>query len=502
MSNSVFLKPDENGNWGKSTITDATSGNNLKVNSDGSVNVSGSFSITPSGTQTINNDVVAVTMQNAATATGNGSTLNTTNQAMAVLDVQGTFSGTITVEGTIDGTNYFAVKTTDMSSDTRVSTITAAGQFSLRVSGYQNFRARISAYTSGSITVYGRAVAGGVSHHTAAITNTPNVAVTSMPTTTVTGTVGITGTPSVLQGGVDQTIALKNFTFFNAATANGSTIVDVSGYNTISIDAVLSVASGATVTASVSNDGVNFTNMEYNPASASVAASTSITSTTRALRFNIASFKYFQITITSYTSGTVTVTGNANIGTIPQSIYRSTSTGGIYVTPRLASGSDVIALSSVSSDGYTTLGGIQAVALTAMSIYSGTTQVDRIRTNVAYNASASAARTATLTTADLLTYNWRGIIVTVNVTAVSGTGGLTPTIQLKCASGVYKALNATPTAITAVGTYTYAIAVGADATNTGHTQVSNSPLPRTFRINVAAGDASSYTYSVDVDFMV
>ena len=57
------------------------------------VPINGSFSITPSGTQTINNDVVSATMQNAATAIGNGTVLNTTNEAMAVLDVQGTFVG-------------------------------------------------------------------------------------------------------------------------------------------------------------------------------------------------------------------------------------------------------------------------------------------------------------------------------------------------------------------------------------------------------------------------
>lgn len=110
-----------------------------------------------------------VTMQNAATATGNGTAINTaslTTNAMfgAVgFQVTGTFSATITFEVTFDGSTWVSVMATNLTDDTRATTATAAGAYSVLLNGALQCRARISAYTSGSVTVKGRLIPGLVS---------------------------------------------------------------------------------------------------------------------------------------------------------------------------------------------------------------------------------------------------------------------------------------------------------------------------------------------------
>lgn len=108
--------------------------------------------------------VAKVVMQNAAAAEGNGTVLDVTTSAgglcTLVCQVSGTFSGTITWEATVDGTNWVATGFTAMSDESTVATTaTAAGLFRKNVKGLMKVRARISTYASGNITVVGQAVA-------------------------------------------------------------------------------------------------------------------------------------------------------------------------------------------------------------------------------------------------------------------------------------------------------------------------------------------------------
>lgn len=111
----------------------------------------------------------------------------------------------------------------------------------------------------------------------------------------------------------------------------------------------------------------------------------------------------------------------------------------------------------------------------------------------------SAARTATVASAAQTNYSNRGVILTVNVTAASGTGGLNMQLQVQDAvSGnwfTYTAYGST-TKLTAIGTYafvSYPAASGGTWSNSG---AGSAPLPQMWRLNVAVGDSSSYTYSV------
>lgn len=118
--------------------------------------------------------------------------------------------------------------------------------------------------------------------------------------------------------------------------------------------------------------------------------------------------------------------------------------------------------------------------------------VDRQRGNTDNTLLASAARTTTQTSADLVNYNGRGIIVTLDMTVV-GTGSVTLAINGKdTASGKYFLLLsgvAVVTNITSVYTIYPGIAAVANVS-------ANGVLPRTFQIVVTANNANSATYSV------
>lgn len=86
-------------------------------------------------------------------ATGNGQQINTMDgYAWMTLDLSGTFSATVTFEGTIDGTNWFAVGLQPWAGGALATTATAVGQFKLPTDLLlSKFRARVSAWTSGQV---------------------------------------------------------------------------------------------------------------------------------------------------------------------------------------------------------------------------------------------------------------------------------------------------------------------------------------------------------------
>src|SRR5438552_4059926 len=93
------------------------------------------------------------TLQTAAAATGNGSNLSVDGMSSAILTVSGTFVGTVTFEVTEDGTNWYGIIATAVATGIKSYTSTAPGLYEFSVAGFVNLRARVSAYTSGSITV-------------------------------------------------------------------------------------------------------------------------------------------------------------------------------------------------------------------------------------------------------------------------------------------------------------------------------------------------------------
>ena len=95
-------------------------------------------------------------MQDGAAATGNGTPINCPGHGTFTGQVSGTFVGTITWEATLDGTNWIAIGLTNLNTANVATTTTVAGIFRVSCAGLALLRARISAYTSGAITVHGR----------------------------------------------------------------------------------------------------------------------------------------------------------------------------------------------------------------------------------------------------------------------------------------------------------------------------------------------------------
>lgn len=98
------------------------------------------------------------TLQNGAEATGNGEDLLVNNYGAASIAISGTFVGTVTFEASANGVDYFAIKGLNRTSEASATTATATGLFYIALPGIARVRARISAYTSGEITVKGIAV--------------------------------------------------------------------------------------------------------------------------------------------------------------------------------------------------------------------------------------------------------------------------------------------------------------------------------------------------------
>ena len=101
-----------------------------------------------------------VTMQDAVGATGNGTVLPCMGVSdgaftAAAFQVTGITTATITWEGTINGTNYVSILATNLTTGTEAATATANGIYRATVLGLTNVRARISDWTSGTITVVG-----------------------------------------------------------------------------------------------------------------------------------------------------------------------------------------------------------------------------------------------------------------------------------------------------------------------------------------------------------
>lgn len=105
-----------------------------------------------------------ITLQDAVTATGNGTALSIANKSdgartVVGLQINGINSDTITWEANIDGTNWVAVQAKNLGTGVEATTATADGLYRFTCMGVLNFRARVSTYGSGTITVTALAVA-------------------------------------------------------------------------------------------------------------------------------------------------------------------------------------------------------------------------------------------------------------------------------------------------------------------------------------------------------
>lgn len=81
--------------------------------------------------------------------------LNLNGESTVTIDMRtSAFSGTITVQGTIDGTNYVTIPVYNPLTELYVTTFTAAGQWVLtNIAGFRTVRCIATSFSSGSATV-------------------------------------------------------------------------------------------------------------------------------------------------------------------------------------------------------------------------------------------------------------------------------------------------------------------------------------------------------------
>jgi hypothetical protein len=97
-------------------------------------------------------------LQAAAVATGVGAPISMQGVRSLTLHVTGITTATVSFEGTIDGTNWFAVGLKTAADGVAVTSATANGAFKLPNDGpvLRQFRANITAWTAGAVTVRSR----------------------------------------------------------------------------------------------------------------------------------------------------------------------------------------------------------------------------------------------------------------------------------------------------------------------------------------------------------
>ena len=101
--------------------------------------------------------VTSSAMQVAAVATANGATLDTSKAVVATLQIVIVTTATVSPEATNDGTNWGALTCYPLGSTSGATSFTSTAIVRCNTSAIQKIRARLSAWTSGAVTVYGTA---------------------------------------------------------------------------------------------------------------------------------------------------------------------------------------------------------------------------------------------------------------------------------------------------------------------------------------------------------
>jgi len=116
--------------------------------------------------------------------------LNLNGESTASFDVRNTFSGTLVVEASEDGTNYISVPFFNTLTETFATTTTVAGAFKIPlIAAYRVIRVRASTLASGTATVSLEASLGNFMIYDKPIPS--NIAVTTITTANTAGTLTI-----------------------------------------------------------------------------------------------------------------------------------------------------------------------------------------------------------------------------------------------------------------------------------------------------------------------
>lgn len=92
------------------------------------------------------------TLQDGATATGVGKTMPVGGREVVLLEVYGTFTATITVQGALRD-SWYPIDAVNMAGQARATTITGEGLYLVATRGLKAIRANITSYSNGTVNV-------------------------------------------------------------------------------------------------------------------------------------------------------------------------------------------------------------------------------------------------------------------------------------------------------------------------------------------------------------
>lgn len=499
---------------------------------------------------------VSSTLQSAVTGNANGSTAIAGGYATALFQVSGLGTATINFELSNDNGTTWSSLSVFSTGGVITSVATANGLYRAQVAGLDLvnglIRARVSGYSSGTITVtvtLSTVVAENKYFGSAQLP-------TALGQTTKANSLAISPAN-------DWTLPKADVLEItgSAGALNGTPIAatDVSAYRWMSIQITGTFV--ATYLPEWSNDNITWYGSSFLGVGTTGAAASTTGSAVNLVHFPIMG-KYFRLRISAYTSGTVSAIAECyvfpgfmqtyevssivrgGVGSAAADSGNPVKTGGKYNstkptftdgqrgdtqieingsattalygkvtnpgdTPLIATAlgrTKISMLGSAVGDGASIIGAVDDsdVATRAAAVgvfYYNGTNADRVRGVMAQTLLASSGRTVTTNSADIVNYNHRGMILTVDISNV-GTGSITPSLQYKDSiSGNYKTIWTAATPLIANGTYTYGIYPG-ELNTVSMTEVINALLTRTFRLAVVANNANSVTYSVSSDMQL
>lgn len=180
---------------------------------------------------------VSGALQSAATATGNGTSLDVLGYATCLLTVTGTYTGlSVIIEGSADGTAWSTLNISQLGTNAITTTLSNNGIFQVATAGLQSIRARISAIASGSVTIAGHATLtpffGRTSDmHMADKLDYINDSITSYPTGNYITTISTATTTTIASFPIVVTEirvlagTLGNVTVYDSTNATGTIVI-------------------------------------------------------------------------------------------------------------------------------------------------------------------------------------------------------------------------------------------------------------------------------------
>lgn len=251
---------------GAATSAKQDTGNTSLASIDGKLASLGQKAMSGSAPVVLSSDQSAVpitlpdskSLSNSITASSQTVTLSTAGYASVLMDVQGTFSGSLNVTATVDGTNYFSWYGISVSTLNQIASVTSSDQVKFDVVGIQTFKITSSGWVSGTAVVSlvtSRMPSGQVSPFTGTSSDSGAFPIVSASNLAVTAGCTQVGTWNVV---ASNSASARNDTY--TATGNGTTVTVNAGLKNFAIQVVQT----GTITAwdvriEGALDGTNFT---------------------------------------------------------------------------------------------------------------------------------------------------------------------------------------------------------------------------------------------------